>query len=405
LPVGLSSIFFIATFHLIPVKRTYIIVGLILLISIVVGVKYLTRKKPVAVVVQDVSTGLVEYTVSNTRAGSVKARHRAKLAPTIGGQIATLNVQKGDTVKKGEVLLTLWNNDLKADVQLAKAQLDVSDATARQTCFLADNAERQAKRQVELRKHSSTSESNYENAVAEAKAQRAACQAADAQKEVGVARVAAAQAMVEKTILTAPFDGIVAEVNGEVGEYATPSPPGIPTLPAVDLINLDSLYVSAPIDEIDASQIKPGMETRITLDAFTKQVFMGKVRSISPYVLEQAKQARTVEVEVDFTGPIKEDKLLVGYSADVEIVINSRKDVMKIPTESVMEGGYVYVYHPDDNHIERRKITTGLSNWRFTQVVSGLKDGEKIVTTVDREGLTDGVQAIIDKNAQETKTK
>ncbi len=382
-----------------------IIILLIVVAGLVFGIKYLTRKKPVAVVVQDVSTGLVEYTVSNTRAGSVKARHRAKLAPAIGGQIDTLNVRKGDKVKKGEILLTLWNNDLKADVQLAQAQLEVADAAAREACLLADNLERQAKRQTQLRQANSTSESNYEDAVAAAKAKRAACVAAEAQKDVSEARVEEAKAMVEKTILAAPFDGIVAEVNGEVGEYATPSPPGIPTLPAVDLINMDSLYVAAPIDEIDASQIKPGMETRITLDAFAKKVFKGKVRSISPYVLEQAKQARTVEIEVDFTDPAKEGNLLVGYSADVEIVIDSRKDVMRIPTESVMEGGYVYVYHPDDNYIERRKITTGLSNWRFTQVASGLKDGEKVVTTVDREGLADGVKATIDKKAQDTKTK
>jgi HlyD family secretion protein len=165
------------------------------------------------------------------------------------------------------------------------------------------------------------------------------------------------------------------------------------------------LYISAPIDEIDASHIKPGMETRITLDAFPKQIFQGKVRSISPYVLELAKQARTVEIEVDFTNPTREANLLVGYSADVEVVIDSRKNVVRIPTESVMEGGYVYVFHSDDNHIERRKIETGLSNWRYTQVLSGLKDGEMVVTTVDREGLANGVKAVIDKTAQETDTK
>ncbi len=386
-------------------KRTYLLIALVVIVSLVVGVKYLTRKKPVTVVVKDVSVGTVEYTVSNTRAGSVKARHRAKLTPTIGGRIATLNVQKGDKVKKNEILLTLWNKDIKADEKLAEGQLEVALATARETCLLAENAERQAKRQVALKRKNSTSESIYEDAVAAARAKRAACEAAQAQKDVGIARVDSAKAMLERTILTAPFHGIIAEVNGEVGEYVTPSPPGIATLPAIDLINMDSLYIAAPIDEIDAAQIKPGMETRITLDAFSKKVFKGKVRSISPYVLEQAKQARTVEVEVDFVEPSVENNLLVGYSADVEIVIDSRKDVMKVPTESVLEDGYVYVYHPDDNHIERRKIKTGLSNWRFTQVVSGLEAGEKVVTTVDRAGLADGVQATVDKNAQEANTK
>lgn len=382
-------------------KRTTFLIILIVCIGLIAGVKVLTRKKPVAVVVSMVTIGNVESTVSNTRAGSVKARHRALLAPAIGGQIDSLNVRKGDRVKKGEVLLTLWNKDLKADLRLARGQQGVDQAIARETCVLAANAKQQAKRQTELRQNGSTSESNYEDAVAAAKAKQADCDAATARIEVDKAKVDSAKAMLERTILTAPFDGIVAEVNGEVGEFATPSPPGIPTLPAVDLINMDSLYITAPIDEIDAARIKPGMITRITLDAYPKHVFPGHVRSISPYVVELAKQARTVDVEVDFDQPSEATGLLVGYSADVEIVIDSRKNVLRIPTESIMEGDYVYVFHTDDNHIERREIKTGISNWRYTQVLSGLVKGEKIVTTVDRKGLADGVKATIDTSTQE----
>ena len=97
--------------------------------------------------------------------------------------------------------------------------------------------------------------------------------------------------------------------------------------------------------------------------------------------------------------------LLVGYSADIEIVLDSRQEVVKIPTESVLEGGYVYVLHPEDNHIERRKITPGLSNWKFTQIISGLVKAEKVVTTIDREGLADGVKAVIDKSTKKVDKK
>ena len=68
----------------------------------------------------------------------------------------------------------------------------------------------------------------------------------------------------------------------------------------IDLINLDSLYVAAPLDELDAAQIRPGMATRITLDAFPETSFNGRTRAVSPSVFEEAKQARTVELEVDF---------------------------------------------------------------------------------------------------------
>ena len=254
-------------------------------------------------------------------------------------------------VKQGQVLLTLWNKDIKAELKLAQGQVTVTEATARENCLLADFAGRQAKRLTELKRRNSTSESSYEDAVATAEAKKAACQAAEAQRLVSQAKVDSASAMVERTLLTAPFPGIVAEVNGEVGEYITPSPPGIATLPAIDLINMDELYVAAPIDEIDAAQIRPDMEARITLDSFPKRIFKGRTRSISPYVLEQAKQARTVEIEADFAEAVEHGSLLAGYSADMEIILDSRQQVVKIPTESVLEGGYVYVLHPEDNHI------------------------------------------------------
>jgi HlyD family secretion protein len=387
------------------VKRSYLLIALIVAIGFFTGFKYLTRPKPIAVAVQEAEIGTVEASVANTRAGSVKARRRARLAPAIGGQIAILNVRKGDTVKQGQVLLTLWNKDIQAELKLAQEQVAVSEATARENCFLADYAGRQARRLTELKRHSSTSESSYEDAVATAEAKKAACQAAEAQKLVSQAKVDSASAMVERTFLTAPFPGIVAEVNGEVGEYITPSPPGIPTLPAIDLINMDELYVAAPIDEIDAAQIRPGMEARITLDAFPKRIFKGRTRSISPYVLEQAKQARTVEIEADFVETVERGSFLAGYSADMEIILDSRQQVIKIPTESVLEGGYVYVLHSEDNHIERRKITTGLGNWRFTQVVSGLVKTEKVVTTIDRDGLADGVKVVLDKLSKKSDKK
>ena len=79
---------------------------------------------------------------------------------------------------------------------------------------------------------------------------------------------ARARAALDKTRLTAPFGGTVAEINGELGEFVTPSPIGVPTPPAVDLIDTTSLYVSAPIDEVDAPDIRADMAAHISLDAF-----------------------------------------------------------------------------------------------------------------------------------------
>jgi len=270
---------------------------------------------------------------------------------------------------------------------------------------MADLAQRQAGRQSDLRKNRSTSESNYDEALAAAQAKRAACEAAVARRAVSAARVTAAAATLERTVLTAPFDGIVAEVNGEVGEYLTPSPPGIATLPAVDLINMESLYVAAPIDEIDAAQIRPGMTVRISLDAFPKQSFPGQVRSISPYVLEVAKQARTVEIEADFADHAAPDNLLAGYSADVEVILDTRPDVLRIPTEALLKEGAVYVLAKENNRLEQRPVETGLANWKFTEVRSGVRKGETVVTSIDRQGLAEGVLVQVEQSTDKAAKK
>ncbi len=270
---------------------------------------------------------------------------------------------------------------------------------AREACLLADLARRQADRLTERRRTRTTSEAAHDEAVSTARARRATCEAAEARRAVSAARVAAAAAMVERTVLVAPFDGIVAEVNGEVGEYVTPSPPGIATLPVVDLISMADLYVAAPIDEIDAAHIRTGMAVRIGLDAFPRRSFPGRVRSISPYVLEVAKQARTVEIEADFTTPPADATLLAGYSADVEIVLDSRAEVVRVPTEAVLEGGAVWLLDPATGRLERRTIEVGLANWKFTEVRSGLAPGDRVVTSVDRQGLAEGALAEADSPA------
>jgi HlyD family secretion protein len=194
----------------------------------------------------------------------------------------------------------------------------------------------------------------------------------------------------------------VAEVNGEVGEYLTPSPPGIPTLPAVDLIDDSCLYVSAPIDEVDGAQLKVGMTGRVTLDAYRGQHFAGRVRRIAPYVLAVEKQARTVEVEVEFDQPGDAKHLLVGYSADIEIVVTGRDNVVRIPTPALMPGNRVLVLG-SGGMLEERRVETGLANWEYTEVKAGLVKGDKVVTSLEREGVKAGARAVAEKSAIEKK--
>lgn len=375
--------------------RWILVITVLALVS--AGVWYWTRQAPIAVTVARVETGTVEATVANTRAGTIKACRRARLAPSSGGQIARLLVHEGERVSVGQVLLELWNEDLSAQKKLTQQQYSISQARINEACVLAEQAGREVERTRQLKARGFVSDAKLDQAQSEARSRAATCEAARADLGQSRERIAVASAGLERTQLRAPFAGIVAKVTGELGEFTTPSPPGIPTPPAIDLIDDSCLYVSAPIDEVDAPHVQVGMETRITLDAMTGQHFPGKVRRIAPYVLDLEKQARTVDVEVDFNDPAAAKGLLVGYSADVEIIHTRRDHVLRIPTPALQEGGKVLFVRSSDNILEERQIQTGLSNWENTEVTGGLKEGDQLVMSLDRAGVKAGVRVTVEQ--------
>jgi HlyD family secretion protein len=372
-----------------------VLIALALAAAAGAGIWFATRSDRVAVAVAEVETGRVETTVANTRAGSVAACRRAKLAPPQGGRIEKLTVREGDRAKRGQVLLELWNQDLVAREQVSREQMQSARSREREACLTAEVALRDAARTRQLRDKGFVSEERVDRAESEAKARQAACESARAQVKEAQARISASRADTARTVVRAPFDGIVAEVNGEVGEFLTPSPPGIPTLPAIDLIDDSCLYVSAPIDEVDAARLKVGMDARITLDAHRGRHFPGKLRRIAPYVLAIEKQARTVEVEVEFGDPGEARHLLVGYSADVEIILSSSGQVPRIPTSALLPGNRVLLLDAD-GVLQERRIEAGLSNWEFTEVRSGLARGDRVVTSLERQGVKAGARAVAD---------
>jgi HlyD family secretion protein len=365
----------------------------ILVVALAVGAFiWSTRAKPVSVVLKVVDRGIVESTVVNTRAGTVEACQRTRLSTIMGGRIEYLGVKEGDKVKKGQLLLKLWNDDQKAQQTLAEAQRAMAAQRVKEVCTTAASSQREAERQASLKKRGYVSEAREDAAKSEADARHAACETARADVTQAAARVGVTKVEQGRMVLYAPFDGTVAKIVGELGEYSTPSPPGVPTPPAIDLIDDSCLYIKAPMDEVDAPKIKAGLPVRVSLDALPKQRLPGKVRRVAPYVSAVEKQARTVDVEVDFDLPAT-GKLLVGYSADVEIVLDTRANVLRVPTAALIEGGKVMLLNAESGKLEERKVKVGTANWEFTEVVEGLAEGERIVTSLEREGVKVGARA------------
>ena len=261
-------------------RKSPIVLAVVVLVGLAVW--WVGRPKPVAVVLAEISRGKVESTIANTRAGTVEACQRTKLSTILGGRIEVLAVKEGDRVTKGQLLMKLWNDDQQAQAKLAAAQMQTTKKRVAEACTMATNAEREAERQASLKEKGFVSGSREEAAHAEALAKRASCEAARAEVNSAAARLDATKVEQGRTVLYAPFDGTVAKIVGEVGEYSTPSPPGVPTPPAIDLIDDSCLYVKAPMDEVDAPKIRDGQPVRIRLDALPKQSFPGKVKRVAP---------------------------------------------------------------------------------------------------------------------------
>ena len=356
------------------------IIAVIIVLLVAFSFFYEGNEEAIKVIATQPDIRNVEQTVSNTRAGTIDACRRSKMSPAMGGQIATIAVDEGDMVEKDQILLELWNKETKARVKAA-------ERSSEQTCIISAKAQRDADRANELFSKGLTSEEAKEAAVTNAESGTAACNAAKAQVEVN-------KASLERTQLIAPFSGIVAEIEGELGEYVTPSPVGVATKPTLDLIDNTCIYIKAPIDEIDAPEVVAGLKSRITMDAFGQKEVPATVRRVAPYVLDLEKQARTVEIEAVFDNP--QEFLLPGYSADITIIIDTSEATLSIPSQALMAGGFVYLIN-SDNTISKTEIKVGLSNWQHTEVLGGLTIEDEIVLSVDRLGLEDGVTIIVEE--------
>ncbi|WP_395949741.1 efflux RND transporter periplasmic adaptor subunit [Aeromonas mytilicola subsp. aquatica] len=323
-----------------------------------------------------VGRGDVLVTLVNTRAGTIKSCQRAGLSLPGGGVVAQIAVKAGDRVARGDLLLTLWSEDIRADLSRARAQQALGKTQREERCSEATYYEREAQRLATLLAKNLTSRTLAEQAQNLAHTRRYICRASRQQERVDEALVAQVEARLAERRLQAPFAGVVAEVNSKLGEYMTPSPPGVAMPPVIDLIDDRCLYVSAPIDEVDAARLKVGQSARVLLDAMPGRDFAATVTRIAPYVKELEKQARTVEVEAVLTAPPGDVPLLIGYSADLEVEVTRATDVLRVAASSRADDGSVLRLEGDK--LVRVLPRWGVENWNWIEVAEGLAAGDRL---------------------------
>lgn len=348
-------------------------------------------QKPVVVRVVPVVRGRVEQTVTNSRAGTVKARRRSKLSPEVGGRAVALPHPEGGRVRRGDLLLRIDDSIQRAQLEVAERERVAALAQRDQACLQAEHAARERERAEELARDALLSAELLDQARSAARTSDAACKAAAAGAERAQANVLLARAQLDKMSLYAPFDGVIAQLTIQLGEWTTPSPPGLPIPPVIDLIDTASIYVSAPMDEVDSARIHAGQAARVTVDSQPGRSFPARVTRVAPYVLDVEAQNRTVEIEAELDDAALARSLLPGTSADVEVVLGVREDVLRVPTTALLEGGRVLLL--DGGRLVDRGVETGIRNWDFTEIVAGLAQQERVVVSLDRPEVKPGAPA------------
>lgn len=372
------------------------VIAAVIAAGALVYVRYI-RPSPVPVTIYRAERGVVEERVTNSKAGTVKARRRARLSPEIGGRVSFIGARHGERVEAGEVLLRISDEDLRASLELARREVTSALATARVACFAADLAGRELQRNLDLKDDRIVSVEILDRLESERDSAVARCEAARATVSTAEASVGLARANRRKAEIRAPFDGVVAELDAEIGEYVSPSPPALPIPPVYDIIDTSSIFVSAPIDEVDASRVRAGQEARITLDPYPGQTFTARVSRVAPYVQNLEEQNRTLEVEVEFEDAEFARQFLPGTSADVEVILKRVNGVLRIPSYALLEGSRVLVFN--DGHLTERTLRIGLRNWEFAEVQEGLKEGDRVVTSLDRAEVKSGARAVLREEA------
>jgi HlyD family secretion protein len=346
---------------------------------------------PVSVV--RVEMGSVEELVTNNKAGTVTAKRQASLATEIGGRVVRLRVAEGDRVRKGDELLALSDADLRAQVTLQERSVDASRSAAVEACAFADFSAGERNRSRRLLADGAISQQALALAENQLTTAMAACAAANARTAQAAAAVDLARAILGKTVLYAPFDAVVSRVSAHLGEWLTPSPSGLPMPAALELVDVGSIYVRAPLDEVDAGKARPGLPVRITMDAFAGRVFRGRVSRVGVYVSEAQQQNRTFDIDVTFDDAALARTLLPGTSADVEVILDARDDVIRLPTAAILQGGRVLVVRA--GLLVAVPVRAGLANWEFTEILEGVRPGEQVVVSLDRPEVREGARVTV----------
>jgi RND family efflux transporter MFP subunit len=296
--------------------------------------------------------------------GVIRAKIGAevKVGARISGKVEKLYANIGDVVKKGQVIARLEQEDLKAKVNEARMDLKISEANL-------DLARKSLQRMKNLYAQDFVSKDKVDVAERDYKA-------AEAQENQIKETIRFNETQMSYANIYAPISGVIASVTTQQGETVSASSLNVPTF--VTIVDLNRLEIYAYVDETDIGKIKPGFDATFTVDSFPDKDFKGKVTAIYPKATIQDNVVYYITV-ISIENP--EGKLKPDMTVNATIYLNKRDNVLAVPNKSIKrEGGKKVVTVLENNKPVQKTVKTGWKDSAYTEIVEGLKEGDKVVT-------------------------
>jgi len=308
-------------------------------------------------------------TVTATSTGTIKSDKEMKITAQRIGRISRLFVEEGDIVKPGSTVAELDPDEAYLSLKISQASIDRAKSIMKE-------AEARLKRFTDLKEKGYVSQIDFDSAQREYDV--AYANVKEAKNSLSLARLNYGYSFIKS-----PINGVITSRPVKLGETVSKGSM------VVNIVSLEDLYIEAFVDEADVAKVKLKQEVNISMDAYQGKIFKGEVYMLSPVVLGGKQETRTFEARTRF----KEKGIVIkpGMSADVEIVIDNVSNALVAPSQAVIEkNGEKLVYVKRGSRARLVPVETGRFNWSFTEITSGVKEGDIIIINPDVPGLSDG---------------
>ncbi len=411
-------------------KKLYIFGGLGVLVIALLIIAFTSGNKAEIISVQTEKVEKRNITQTVAATGKINPEFKVVITPEVTGEIVQLPVKEGDYVKKGQLLIRIKGDQYQAQKQRLEANLQSSEANLKIRSAELDKVESDYNRVKELHSKGLSSDSEFEAAKSNYLSTKASFEAAQANVLQSKAQLREVLETLYKTTIVSPMDGVVTQLNVELGErvFGAGFSMGTDIMTVSDLRNIEAVV---DVDENDVVLVSVGDTATIKVDAFKDKEFKGVVSEIgnSAKTTGLGTQEEVVNFEVKIKILDPDNNLRPGMSCNADIQTETVDNVLSVPIQSVTtrtdipsqvetsanegDNGVIQaksekkqnnkskevVFIVKDGKAKMVEVKTGLSDDNYIAVLSGLKEGETVVSgsygAISRE-LKNGSQVRVD---------